>query len=764
MQPQEKSVSTSPATCSDQAAVEQVFEWIAKGHTEADIVEAVHAQSAGRRQETVRARDVARRRAATATTKDVSIPPCADPVRRADLEQDDAAWLRYYCHELFTYDFTAQQVEMHHAIDHAITYGGDQAIAASRGEGKTKLFERETMKKTLQGVIGFALLLAATGSKAEDSLASIKRELETNERLLADYPEVCFPIRALEHTPNRAHYQTVSGRRIDTGEPYIRHPSRFKWCGQEVYLPDVPGAPAAGGIIATRGLDAEVRGLNKRDRRVDLVGIDDPDTEETVRSEDQAHKLMDRIDRAIAGLGGQRSHVARVMLTTCQSRKSVSFIYTDRKQKPSWQGKRFRFLVKKPDREDLWAEYLSLWRTGFEQTPPDEFARKAHQFYLDHREEMDAGAEVSNPNRHDARHLEDGSQFELSALQHYYNVVARLGQEAADCELDNNPPEETGPQESGITAYRIQRQLSGFRRKIVPPGTIALTQGIDCHKRLLYFVVRAWRADATAYTIDYGGAEVFAGGPRDDDGLDEAIKNALADRRDMVDADPYTREDGEIVPLDQTLIDAGYRTEAIYDYCRAAGLGFRPAMGFGKSAGCASPNFRAPVRSSPDKRVGDRWFLARQPKGVWLVCHHADHWKAWEHDRWMSRPPKPGSMTLWGQPSNHPDQLSDDEKAHFNYAKHLTAEVEVEEVVKGIAKRYFEAKSDTNHYCDASVLADVAASIVGVRLMGQPRPAAPTPEWSEEETPADDQAESSQSEEHPVPLPPPTSLGRWETL
>lgn len=39
-------------------------------------------------------------------------------------------------------------------------------------------------------------------------------------RLHADYPEVCVPVRALENTPNRAHYQVVSGDRHDDGKPY----------------------------------------------------------------------------------------------------------------------------------------------------------------------------------------------------------------------------------------------------------------------------------------------------------------------------------------------------------------------------------------------------------------------------------------------------------------------------------------------------------------------------------------------------------------
>jgi hypothetical protein len=60
-------------------------------------------------------------------------------------------------------------------------------------------------------------------------------------------------------------------------EPYESIPSGFSLCGQEIVLPNVPGSPSAGAIIATRGLDAAVCGFDKRNQRVDVAGIDDPE-------------------------------------------------------------------------------------------------------------------------------------------------------------------------------------------------------------------------------------------------------------------------------------------------------------------------------------------------------------------------------------------------------------------------------------------------------------------------------------------------------
>lgn len=656
-----------------------------------------------------RDRDSSRKREDAASAKDVAIPPCEDRARRARLEADDVEWLLWYfaleseCDDPFTYRFTQQQLDMISALKAAIDQGGDQALAASRGEGKTLLSERMILKYTLQGVLHFSVLFGATGGAAENCLDSIKSAIENNRRLLADYPEVCVPVLALDNTPNRAHYQTVSGNRHDTGEAFVRQSSRFTWCGQEVILPNVPGSPAARSIIATRGLDSAVRGVRKKGKRVELAVIDDPDTEETARSEDQAEKLEARIDKAIGGLGGQKRRCGRVMLTTLQSRVSVSFLFTDPTRKPSWKGKRYRFLLTKPERMDLWEEFIRLKQADWQQGTSE-----AHELYLKNREAMDIGALVANPNRF--------TPSEASALEFYFTEVARIGADSVATEYDNDPPEETGPVESGITAHRIQRQTSGWERKAIPPGCTVITQGIDCRKVGLHWVVRAWRPDGTGFVIDYGVHEVLGTTYGSDEGVDTAIKKAILARMEATKEAGYFRtEGGELMPVDLTLVDAGWRTDAVYAACHEAGLGIMPVMGFGRSSGCAQANFSEHQRVTIDKKPGDGWFHSRKGK-LWLVCADTDRWKAWEHDRWMSAVDAPGCMQIFGRPHENRERLSDDEKGHHAYARHITNEIEVEEIVKGVLKRHWKAKSENTHWLDASYYANVAANIKGIRI------------------------------------------------
>ena len=697
----------------------------------------------------------------------VVIPTPEDAERRELLESDDIEWLLYYFGDgcglvdPFTYHFVGQQIQMITAIGEAMRNGRDQAIAASRGEGKTTIAERLALKYLLSGAANYIVLFASTGPMAENILDSINTYCRDNDRLLADYPEVCHPVRALEGVAQRAKTQRASGKRMDNGEVYEQAQVSYSWCGNELIFPNVPGSPSAGAIIATRGLDAAVRGLKKRGKRPQLAIVDDPDTEHTAISEEQAAKLEKRIDAAIGGLGGQRRSIGRVILTTLQSRTAVSYKLTDPQKKPTFKGRRYRFLVAPPTRSDLWDEYVAMRLDDMQQRDDkgvnlDPEGRRAHRFYLDNRDDMDAGAIIANEHRYDATPQPDGTLREASALEAYYNLVAKLGPEVVATEYDNDPPEEAAYVASGLNPTRIQRQCSGYERRIIPPGCTVLTCGIDVRKVALHWVVRAWAPDCSGYTIDYGVHEVHGTRYGSDDGVDEAIRKAILDFLELQRGAGYCTADGEIMPVDLTLVDSGWRTDAVYAACHEIGTGVMPIKGFGRSAGCAGANFSDINRRTTDKKPGDGWFLSRHGK-LWLVCADADRWKAWEHDRWLTSPDKPGSMQIFGAGGTPGSRMTPDEKSHFSYARHICNESEEEYQDKrgGGLKRGWRTKSENTHWLDASYYANIAANIRGVKLQhAAPSRATPstlantaaaTPEQQAAARPTPKAADASQS-------------------
>lgn len=640
------------------------------------------------------------------------------------MEADDEAWLLYYfaaeaCpRNPFSYAFTTQQKKIIATVGDSIRNGRDKAIAASRGEGKTTICERLVMKYILQGnatpgvAVLFAVLFAATGAAAENSLDEIKDQIEQNDRLAADYPEVCVPVRALEQAPQRAHSQICSGFRHDNGEPFEAASTKFTWCGQGIVLPNVPGSPAALSVIETRGLDSAVRGLKRKGRRPDLLLIDDPDTMESADSEHLAKKLEKTIDRALGGLGGQKRRAARVMITTIASRTSVSYRYTDRKAKPFFRGERFRFLEEPPTRSDMWDEYIILKK----QDELDD-TTKARDFYRKNKKAMDAGARVANPNRH--------TDEELSALEFYFAEIARLGAEAVATEYDNDPPEESGPIESGITAARIQKQISGYARKVIPPGCTVLTQGIDVRKIALHWTVRAWRPDGSGYVIDYGVHELHGTTRGSDEGIETAVYNAIGARMTEFRAAGYAFPDNSPIRDANvlSLVDAGWQTQTIYRACRD-NVGLVPIMGFGKSAGCVRTSWRDVTTATDKVKPGDGYRLVKRGR-LWLVEADADRWKSYEHARWMTGPGRPGRLEIFGELdelAERQGRMSDDQKRHFAYAKHITNEIEIEEPYKGTLRRRWKSVSDNNHWLDASAYSDVGARIRGITIAVQAAP------------------------------------------
>jgi hypothetical protein len=83
----------------------------------------------------------------------------------------------------------------------------------------------------------------------------------------------------------------------------------------------------------------------------------------------------------------------------------------------------------------------------------------------------------------------------------------------------------------------------------------------------------------------------------------------------------------------------------------------------------------------------------------------------------MTATDKPGCLFLWGEKSTG-QRMTSDELGHSHYANSITAEVEIEDIVKGALVRRWKSKSKENHWLDSSYYTDVAAAIKGLRIIG----------------------------------------------
>ena len=155
--------------------------------------------------------DAKRKRAVRKQDRDISIPRVADLSRRADCLDDILLFLSTYFPAVFSQKFTPDRRDMLDAIIFASRFSGDQGVAGPRGEGKTRNALFASLWLCLRGDLRFPIIIGKNATRSATDLKSLKEQLQFNDLLADDFPEVCIPIRELEGWASRARMQTVDG-------------------------------------------------------------------------------------------------------------------------------------------------------------------------------------------------------------------------------------------------------------------------------------------------------------------------------------------------------------------------------------------------------------------------------------------------------------------------------------------------------------------------------------------------------------------------
>jgi len=263
-----------------------------------------------------------------------------------------------------------------------------------------------------------------------------------------------------------------------------------------------PAAPArrgraAGAIVRVTGITGNIRGAihtraTGESIRPSLVIIDDPQTDQSARSPSQCAQRESVISGAVLNLAGPGRKIAGLMTLTVVVPGDMADRILDRDRHPQWQGERTRMVYAFPANERLWAEYARIRADSLRN---DGDGHEATAFYIAHREEMDRGAVVAWPARH--------NPDEVSAVQHAMNL--KLQDEAAFfAEYQNEPIPESQGDGGMLAAEQIAAKVSGLRRGEVPVGANHLTAFVDVQGAVLYWMVCGWEDDFTGAVLDYG--------------------------------------------------------------------------------------------------------------------------------------------------------------------------------------------------------------------------------------------------------------------
>ena len=639
------------------------------------------------------------------------LPPVVNPRRKRRARTDLAFFAMEYQPDTYALPFSADHHRLIDAIDRVIRTGGLKAMSMPRGCGKTTLCETACLWGVLYGYRQFIALIGATEAHAEEMLGSIKMEFATNDRLLDDFPEACFPIRSLEGINNRA-----------SGQLYRGEATRIHWTAKEIVLPTIADSRASGAIIKVAGLTGRIRGMKfKRPDgssvRPDLVIPDDPQTDDSARSPAQSAVREGIVSGAILGLAAPGQKIAAIMPCTVIQKGDMADRMLDRNLHPAWQGERTKMVYAWPTDDKLWAEYAEILK---EELKADRTGAAATQFYAKNREAMDEGAVVSWKERFNAD--------ELSAIQHAWNLRLR-SESAFFAEYQNEPLVEARADDDSLTADAIADRINRLGRHIVPAWADILTAFIDVQKTLLYYVVCAWRStDFTGAVIDYGcwpdqqrayytlgdaKRTIQLAFPRMGiEGQWDASLEALATE---VLGREYPRDGGGNMKVDRCLVDASYgdSTDSVYEFCRRSVHSSILTPSHGRYVGAASRPM-AEYQRKPGERYGDHWIhRPTNNRPVRHISYDANHWKSFTAARLTTAMGDKGALTLYG----------DRPQAHRMFADQCVAEVRIRVEARGrtVDEWKIRPERSDNHVWDGLVGCAVGASLQGATI----RPADP---------------------------------------
>lgn len=636
------------------------------------------------------------------------LPEVADPDRKEACRTDFRRFCETYFPEVYSLEWSDDHLRAIDRIQKSVLEGGLFALAMARGSGKSSLTESAAIWAMAYGHREFVVIIGASEGAALEMLDSIKTELEVNEHLAEDFPEMVYPIACLEGIANRCAGQLYKGER-----------TRIAWTASEIVLPTIVGAASSGAVVRVAGITGRIRGMkykrpDGRTVRPEFVIVDDPQTSESAGSAEQTRKRVRVLAGDVLGLAGPGRKIAGVMPCTVIRPGDMAEQMLDRAKHPEWNGERCKMLYRFPKNDELWNHYADL--RADELRERGTFA-KATEFYRRHRAEMDEGAVVAWPARY--------NHDEISAVQHAMDL--KLTDEAAFwAEYQNEPLAEDLGTEEQLTVDGISDRVNGHPRRSVPVSATHLTAFIDVQKTMLFYVVCAWDDDFTGRVIDYGGwpdqrrrfftladahptlQSVF---PRN--GLEGCLYGGLKKLTGEIVGREYARDDGAAMRIEKCLVDAnwGQSTDTVYQFCRESEFASVLTPSHGKYIGASSKPMSEYKRAVGD-RVGFNWRMpnVRGKRAVRHVVYDTNFWKSFVASRLLTSQGDRGAMTLFGRSSAD----------HLLFSEHLTAEYRVKTEGRGRRVDEWKMRPDAhdNHWWDCLVGNAVAASMCGCVLAG----------------------------------------------
>lgn len=636
------------------------------------------------------------------------IPKIAKPKRREACRENFRLFCETYYPEVFCLEWSDDHLKVIAIIEDAVLRGGLAAIAMPRGSGKSALCMAAAVWALLFGHRRFVVVIGASEDASKDLLDDTKLDLETNELLMADFPEVCHPIRRLEGQVNRAKSQHCAGAR-----------TRIGWTGKEIVLPTVKDSKCSGSLLKVAGITGRIRGMKStlitgEQIRPDLVIVDDPQTDESAASKQQVQKRMRAITGAVLGLAGPGGKkIAGFAAVTVIEPEDVADQMLDHKANPRWRGTRTQMLRSLPTNHKRWDEYAEIWARGFDVLSKSRDLSEATKFYVEHREELDAGAEASWPARFD--------DDEASAIQHAMNLKL-TNEQVFWAEYQNAPMSTQSAEAMQLTTPQLTSKIvKTLKKGIVPDSATTLTAMIDVHQDVLYWTVVAFSAGFRGHVVSYGTwpeqkklhygmadlTHTIRTQPetRGQD-FDAQLYHALKTCTDMLLKKQWHRETKDTLSIGRMLIDVnwGPATQLVRLFIKQHEMK-RQIIGSQGKAVSAREKPMSEYRHEDGVRGGDNWRWNAINNHIRFDVYH---WKTFVFDRAMTAMGGNATMTFF-------DGSAFEHRLFFEHLASEYGHPTFDKVTQRTVNVWSLHPNRENHWLDCLIGCCVGASVEGMK-------------------------------------------------
>lgn len=653
----------------------------------------------------------------TSISNDIGpLPEIKDKQRREECSKSLLLTCNTYFPNRFPLAWSKDHITLINDIQEAIqnNIATKIAYALMRGFGKTTIAEVAAIFALINGYKKFVVLVASTGERQNEMFESIQEELESNEILCEDYPEVCYPFQQLEGIYLKAKFQHIGGI-----------PTNLICNRGKIVFPNVTESTVSGSIIRCASIGSGALRGRKHTLsdgtvvRPDMVVFDDVQTDLTAKSDVQVSTIERTIHAAVLGMAGPRKAITALMPCTVIRKNDVSDRFLDRERKPQWQGVRRKFLDKFPVNMELWQEY---WKIKQESFRNGNHGREATEFYNFNRIKMDEGAVVTWDERYEPGQL---SALEYAMSLYFEDKVAFF------CEFQNDPDNIEIRNLDGMNLVLDEKQLAERVSELpygtAPRNTLYCTGGIDIQKEILFYSVTAWTENLGGVLVDYGS---YPEQPYRDGwtGANPIVK--LSDKfpgvelhgriylglkaiRDTIFNKTFKRQEAkDNIEIEKILIDSNWAqvADVVYAFCREqSSIRYLPAAGKGVGASMVPMDQWALKRGEIRCKDTGMWRILTTSQSANRgkhVSYDTNFWKDMLAERLNSPLGNKEALTFWGK----------QEYQHDFLCNQLSSEYPVEESGRGRKVNQWMQRPDKpdNHWFDTFVLSMVAAGILGI--------------------------------------------------